>query len=120
MKTALYSRIVLAADLNDKTLTESSIITRAQRAGYSMVQFNGWDNNDLGTRSNPGPRKEDASANSVLLREIEELFPDGCGYSDIQIQQTAPEQVRKTCVRCGFQGIDLLDDGETCPACNLE
>lgn len=87
MKTALYSSI----RINDETITESQIITRAQKAGYRLVLFSGWDNADLGMRSNPGPRKAESDANAVLLREIEGLFPDGNGYSSINIIQTAPE-----------------------------
>ena len=119
MKTVLYSKIVLAGDLNNKTLTEAAVIQRAAKAGYALTVFNGWDNADLGFRNNPGPRRVDAEENATLLREIEELFPDGCGYSDINIIQTAPEPVVRKCERCGFEGSDWLDGGEACPECKL-
>jgi len=88
MKTAMYSRIIFAENLADAGLTEDKVIRRAQSAGYSLVVFEGFDDTDLGFRSKPGPRRAEADKNAALLREIEDLFPDGCGYCDIRIQQT--------------------------------
>lgn len=91
MKTALYTKIILSEDLADKSLSEAAVIKRAAAAGYALTQFSGWSNDDLGRSYAPGPRRVQADENFAVLREIEALFPDGCGYSDIQIAQTAPE-----------------------------
>ncbi len=81
MKTALYSNI----RIDDQSVTEAQVITRAQKAGYNLVVFNGFDNDDCKNR------KTEMAANRAILREIEDLFPDGQGYSSIYIAHTAPE-----------------------------
>lgn len=82
MKTALYSSIAIF----DNALTEQKIITRAQNAGYSLVLFNGFDDDDCRNRKN------DMIENRAILNEINALFPDWCGYTSIEMLDTIPER----------------------------
>lgn len=67
MKTVLYSNIRCA---EGQVVTD--IFRRAHALGYELVQFNGWDNDDLGASGMPGPRRADADRNMEMIQEIQD------------------------------------------------
>jgi hypothetical protein len=84
MRTALYSQIEPAANRS-----VAWVITEAQRrCGITLVQFDGWTNNDLRQpdHSDPlgfgtihGPAVDQAQANRKLLNEIVDLLTESDG-----------------------------------------
>ena len=54
--------------------TTADVIRQAQRMGYTMTRFNGWDDGDLGMRHGDmkGPRRDEAEANAKILYEIQD------------------------------------------------
>lgn len=69
MQTVLYSAIRPAIGQ-----TAADVIRKAQNMGYTMMRFNGWSNADLGNRYGEykGPRRDEADANSTILRQIQD------------------------------------------------
>lgn len=61
--------------------TEAQVIQIAQRLGFQMVQFNGWDNADIGYPGNPGPHYETSRKNLVNAKIVQDAamvrFDDG-------------------------------------------
>lgn len=80
MKTVFYSAIRPATNQSVEM-----VIQKAQRAGYSMVLFNGWSDADLGMRhgESRGPRRGEADDNAILLREIQDICEVGGDYPHI-------------------------------------
>lgn len=86
MKTVLYSKIRPAIGQN-----EADVVKKAHALGYELVKFNGWDNDDLGSSGNHGPRWGDVRVNGIALREIQDAceiaYADG-SYDQPHIMQT--------------------------------
>lgn len=89
MQTVFYSFIRPA---HGQSIAD--VIRKAQNMGYSMMPFNGWDNDDLGYSGAPGPRRAEAAANGKILREIQDAcvvyHPDGYDFPHIIQTATSP------------------------------
>ena len=85
MKVAFYTNIRPASGQS-----EADVIRKAHVLGYELVNFDGWDDEDLGASGNHGPRWAEAKENGKILREIQ----DACevstpeGYDFPHITQT--------------------------------
>lgn len=81
------------------------LIRQAQKMGYTMTAFNGWDDADLGMRfgENKGPRRDEADANQKIIMEIQdacEVSVDGASDFPHILQTTIDENdVQKGYVR---------------------
>jgi len=82
MKTVFYSKIIPA-----ETQTLADIIRKAHVLGYELVQFNGYDNDDLGSSGNHGPRWNESREQKKMAMEITdacEVIIDGaCDFPHI-------------------------------------
>ena len=109
MRTALYSQIEPAANRS-----VAWVITEAQRrCGITLVQFDGWTNNDLvqpdhsdplGFGTIPGHAADQAHANRKLLNEIVDLLTESDGDCPTFSQTASDEPQTQPVTRFPWAG----------------
>ena len=88
MTTVLYSAIRPAINQ-----TVADVIKKAQKMGYTMTIFSGFDDEDLGMYcgERKGPRRDDANANLKILMEIQDACEVSSDFPHIIQTRTIPD-----------------------------